>query len=449
MLKMSEPDRPVLSVVGLGKLGAPFAACFASRGFTVLGTDADPQKVNQIRRGQAPVEEPGLQDLMEERAQSLTGVENTEEAVLNSDVTFIVVPTPTDLSGMYSLEYVLRACRDVAAALRRKSVFHLVIVSSTVMPGSMDSEIRPELERCSGKRCGIDFGLCYNPEFVALGSVVRDFLHPDLVLIGESDGRSGEMLEKIYHQVCETKAAIVRTNFTNAELGKLAVNTFITTKISFANTMARLCENLRSADVESVTSILGSDSRIGPKYLKGAVAYGGPCFPRDNRALAAFARQLGLRAEIAEATESFNRHQSDYLSQLVQNWLPEDGRVGILGLSYKPLTYVAEESAGVLLATKLCEKGKRVCAYDPAALENARLLLPTSVQLCHSAELCIGQSDVVVIATPWKQFQDIPAEVFRREKSPRVLIDCWRILRGRDLDGTVHIALGMSLCQPS
>jgi UDPglucose 6-dehydrogenase len=200
--------------------------------------------------------------------------------------------------------------------------------------------------------------MCYNPEFIALGSVIRDFLNPDFVLIGESDERSGQVLEGIYRQVCENDPPIVRMNFINAELTKLAVNTFVTTKISFANMLARICERLPGADVDVVTRALGLDSRIGAKYLKGAVSYGGPCFPRDNLALIATARKVGAPADIAEATDRFNRWQVGWLADLVWAYLPEGGVVGILGLAYKPNTDVVEESVGLLLAGELGARGK-------------------------------------------------------------------------------------------
>ena len=175
------------------------------------------------------------------------------------------------------------------------------------MPGSTGGTLLPALEEHSGKKCGTDFGLCYNPEFIALGSVIRDMLNPDMILIGESDARSGEILEELYQGVCESNPRIQRMNFVNAELTKLSVNTFVTTKISYANMLAQVCETLPGADVDVVTSAIGCDTRIGQKYLKGALGYGGPCFPRDNVAFSALARANGAPALLAEATDQLNR----------------------------------------------------------------------------------------------------------------------------------------------
>ena len=359
------------SVVGLGKLGAPLAACLAAKGMRVYGVDTDPRKVEAIRQGQAPIFEPGLEELIRACDGRLTAGSDIEEAVRGSEITFVVVATPSEGDGGFSLRYVLPICKAIGRALRSKSEFHLVVLTSTVMPGMTGGPVRSKLEQASGKRVGRDFGLCYGPEFIALGSVIRDFLNPDFVLIGESETRSGAMLEAIYKDVCEKTPYVARMNFVNAEITKLAVNTFVTTKISFANMLARICEKVPEADVDVVTSALGLDTRIGAKYLKGAISYGGPCFPRDNHALTALARQLHAPADLAQATDRFNRSQLKWLADLVQQHTAEEGTAGILGLTYKPNTDVVEEAVGTLLAQELGERGVRVIVYDPIGSKNS------------------------------------------------------------------------------
>lgn len=418
---------PRVSIVGLGKLGAPMAACFAHRGLTTFGVDVDSHKVEALNRGAAPVYEPRLQELIETSAGRLTATTDLPRAVLCSDVTFIVVATPSEKHGGFSLQYVLQAAEQIGAALREKDDYHLVVLTSTVMPGATGGELLPLLEARSGKKCGTDFGLCYSPEFIALGSVVRDFLNPDFVLIGESDARAGEMLAAIYRQVCENNPPAARMNFVNAELAKISVNTFVTTKITFANMLARICEKLPGADVDVVTGALGLDSRIGRKYLTGAIAYGGPCFPRDNLALGALARELDAPAVLAEATDRFNRRQIQWLSELVKSRLPSAGSVGILGLSYKPNSDVVEEAPGLLLAQALAQAGVRVVAYDPVALPNAARVLDSSVSYATSLNECIRQTNVVIVTTPWEEFRRLTLDDFGGESAPRVLIDCWRL----------------------
>jgi UDPglucose 6-dehydrogenase len=217
-------------------------------------------------------------------------------------------------------------------------------------------------------------------------------------------------------------------NWVNAELTKIAVNTFVTTKISYANMLAEICERLPGADVDSVTAALGLDSRIGRKYLRGALGYGGPCFPRDNVAFASLARGLGARADIAEATDQLNRHQIDRLAALAAKLLNGGGRVGILGLSYKPDTAVIEESQGVALAARLSEERGEVYVHDPMALPNAMAVLLDKVVPMRSAEECVKAVDLLVITTPWKQFGEIPVSAFARTQSRLQVLDCWRTL---------------------
>jgi len=432
-----------LSVIGLGKLGLPLAACVASRGFRVVGADADLRKVEAVANGVPTIFEPGLADLLQATGDRLTSTHDTEAAVAASDVTFVVVPTPSEPDGGFSLQYVLSACESIGRALRAKESFHLVVLTSTVMPGSTEAVVRATLEQASGKRCGQDFGLCYSPEFIALGSVIHDFLNPDFLLIGESDPRSGDILETVYKRVCQSGPPIARMNFINAELAKLAVNTFVTTKITFANMLARFCERLPGADVDVVTSAIGLDSRIGRKYLKGAIGYGGPCFPRDNVALTALGSRIGAPVLLAEATDTANREEVGRLADLVTDKLPPSGTVGLLGLAYKPNTDVTEESQGLLLAQELVKRGIPTVLYDPAALDGVAETLDGRATIAPSTAECIEQSDVVVITTPWEEFSHIPIESLARQGTPRVLVDCWRILDTAEIGSVVdYVPLG-------
>jgi UDPglucose 6-dehydrogenase len=434
-----------VSVIGLGKLGAPMAVCFAARGFTVQAVDLNPQKVDAISRGVPPVHEPGLAELLAECRERITATKDIESAVIASDVTFVVVATPSEADGGFSLRYAVPSCESIGRALRTKSAYHVVVVTSTVMPGSMGGPIKSALERASGKRCGVDFGLCYNPEFIALGTVIRDFYYPDFLLIGESDTRAGDVLSEIYKRTCKNSPALARMNWINAEITKLSVNTYITTKISYANMLARLCEKLPEADVNVVTDALGLDSRIGAKYLKGAVSYGGPCFPRDNRAMAALAARVGASSGLAEATDIFNRAQIKSLAETVKSYLSESCAIGILGLTYKPNTDVVEESFGLLLAQELSSANLPVIVYDPFG-DAARVLKNyKNIRVASSAQECIAESRVVVLATPWQEFRDLRPALWARPgySEPRVVIDCWRALGHLDgVNGLHYVKLG-------
>ncbi len=413
-----------VAVIGLGKLGAPLTAVLASCGHHVVGVDINPAAVAALNAGRAPVTEPGLQERLDQAGGRLRATTDFTDAILATDISFVVVPTPSGPDGTFSNRFVLDAVRRIGAALRGGGHYHVISITSTVMPGSTGGEIRAALEEASGLIVGDGVGLTYNPEFIALGTVVRDLLHPDMVLIGESDPRAGDVLEGVYKLTVPEGTPVQRMNWVSAELTKIAVNTYVTTKISYANMIAEMCERLPGADADVVTRALGNDSRIGPKYLKGALGYGGPCFPRDNVALAALARNLGLRADVAEATDAVNRRQVARVVSLAQRLALPGETVAVLGLSYKPDTPVVEESQGLMIARALAEAGHAVLVSDPMALDRAAAVLGDAATPVRDAADAVARAAVVVVTTPDRHFAALPAGCF----AGKTVIDCWRIL---------------------
>jgi UDPglucose 6-dehydrogenase len=428
-----------VSVIGLGRLGTPLVAVLANAGHEVTGVDVRTDAVEALSAGRSPVDEPGVADLLERNRRRVRATTDVA-TVAASDVTFIVVPTPSLPSGLFSNQRVIDATTAVGSALKGGAAYHVVIVTSTVAPRSMDAEIRPALERASGRTVGESIGLCYNPKFIALGSVVRDLTRPDFVLIGESDGRAGAVVETIHRSFIAERGQVRRMSCINAEIAKLAVNTFVTTKISYANMLAELCERLPGADVDVVTGAVGLDRRVGPSYLKGAVGYGGPCFPRDNAAFAAVGASVGVNAALAVATDAMNRHQ---LSRLVEIVLAHttDGtnRVGVLGLSYKTDTSVVEESPGLLLANRLARGGFPVTVFDPAAGDEARPQLEASIAIAPSMAACLDGSDVVLVMVPWAEFRALPLILTAKPRTALVVVDCWRLFDRDSFDGLARL----------
>lgn len=433
-----------ISVVGLGKLGAPMAAVLASAGHRVIGVDLNDRAVRTINEGRAPVSETGLDDLMRDVTDRLSATTDVRQAVANTDVTFVIVATPSEPGGEFSLKYALPAMQEIGAALAEKDGYHLVVLTSTVMPGTTGGPVRLALETASGKQAGVEFGLCYSPEFIALGSVIRDLRNPDFLLIGESDPRAGDLLLETYTSVCENDPPSARMNYTNAEITKLAVNTFVTTKISYANMLAQVCERLPSANVDVVTSALGMDSRIGPKYLKGGAGYGGPCFPRDNRAFAALAADVGADAWLAQATDRQNVAQVTWVAAEVRRRLRPGERVAVLGLAYKTNTNIAEESHGLNLTRALAEAGIDVVAHDFAAVGQADgLLADLGDRVTITSELAedLWGASVIVVATPWSQYRTLLEGLHAQAGGP-VVLDCWRLLSAAG-DDPSYIAVGV------
>ena len=436
-----------VSVFGIGKLGFPIVACLASKGYKVIGVDVDPKIIEAVNERKPFIYEPGLAELLSESA-DLSATSDYRYAIENSDITFIVVPTPSQEDGSFSTKYVEAVAEQIATGLKDKNNFQIVVLTSTVLPGATEGVVKPLLEKISGKRCGWDFGLCYSPEFIALGSIIRDFMNPDVILIGESDPKSGESLAEVYQTVCNNNPPIVRTTIHNAELAKISLNAFVTMKISFANTLAELCERIPGGDAEAVSRLLGFDSRIGRKYLSGALAYGGPCFPRDNKAFTSFAQRIGCQARLAEATDKENEHQNERIVELVKQKISDirGKSIAILGLTYKPDTDVIEESAAIKIADTLLRIGARLSVYDPAGMENARKILGEgAIRYANSVKECLQDADFCILATPWNEFKSLKPEDFTAAMKQPVLLDCWRIFDRFEFSQKMeYLAIGLS-----
>lgn len=417
-----------ISVIGLGKLGSPILAACAHRGFEVVGLDVNKMFVELVNQSKAPVDEPKLTETIEKNKGRITATTDYNKAILETDISFVIVPTPSKKSGAFSNKYVLSAVRNIGKALSNKGRFHVVVIVSTVLPTSCDKEIIPAIEKISAKKAGLDFGVCYNPEFIALGSVIDNLLSPDLVLIGESDEKSGEIMEKFYKKFCINKPRVFRMNLVNAEIAKIALNSYITTKISFANTLAELCQNIPGGDVDQITSAIGQDSRVGNKYFKGGLPFGGPCFPRDNRAFSYFANKQKIKTPLATATDVVNKRMSSSLINQIVGATNPRKKIGILGLSYKKDTDVVEESPGIKVANVLAGRGLEVYVWDPKSLTSAKKLLTSKVKISRSLEDCVDCSEIIVIMTPWDEFKNIRLNRLKRKNEKPILLDCWKIL---------------------
>ena len=417
-----------ISVFGLGKLGASMAGAFASKGFLVTGVDVNHEVVRALNEGRAPVPEPGLQELIQTHRNNLRATLSAEEAIGASEISFVIVPTPSDHDGSFSLQYAKHAFRGIGQALRGKQAYHTVVMTSTVLPGATRYGLLPVLERESGKQCGRDFGLCYNPEFIALGSVLRDFLNPDFYLLGQFDEKSGDMLEVVHHRVSESRAPVKRMSLENAELAKIAVNSFVTMKISFANLMAELCEKLPGGDVDVVSDALGMDRRIGRKYLTGGLGFGGPCFPRDNMALEFMGRMFGLDTRLLRANHEYNRGLATRISEKIVTLLPAGSTVAVLGLAYKPHTPVVEESPGVAICRALADGGFRVIGHDPLAVGEAGGILRYHAVLTSDLFEALENADAVVVTTPDPAYLQIVPNDISPKSQPILVLDPWRCL---------------------
>ncbi|MDI1248199.1 MAG: nucleotide sugar dehydrogenase [Lacunisphaera sp.] len=433
-----------VSVIGLGKLGGSMAAGMASRGLNVIGVDVNRHAVEAVNAGKAPVQETGLGEMIAANQERIRATLSTEEAVLGSDISFVIVPTPSDERGAFTLQYARFAFKSLGQALKKKKGYHVIVLTSTVLPGATRHGLLPILEQESGKKCGPDFGLCYNPEFIALGSVIRDFLNPDFYLLGESDPRAGDLLEQVHRRVSQNNAPVKRMSLENAELAKIAVNSYVTMKISFANMLADFCEHLPGGDVDVVSDALGMDKRIGRKYLTGGFGFGGPCFPRDNVALNFMGGQLGVDSSLLKTNDDYNRGISKRYIEKLQADLPKGANVAVLGLAYKPLSHVIEESPGIYLCRALSEAGYRVIGHDNLAAPYAETALKMSALVTDSLDEALKDADVVLVTTTDKSYTALTADHLLRGRPAITVIDFWRCLKHLAADPRIrYVPIGL------
>jgi UDPglucose 6-dehydrogenase len=381
---------PRLAVCGLGKLGACIASVFAASGFKTIGLEIDDKKVRAINGHRSPVQEPDLDNYLklEEVTENLRATNSVIDTVRNSDICFFVTPTPSNADGSFDHTMLLNAITSVAHVVedhhRRNYTF---VVNSTVMPGFLFGKVMPTLERIVGD---LNFHLAYKPELIALGTVIRDLLYPDVLLIGADTDETGERLEHFYRQIVLHDCQARRMSLVEAELAKISLNCAVTMKISFANQVANVARKL-GANPLKVLGAVGLDHRVGHAALKPGLPFGGPCFPRDNRMFQHIASKLGVRAPLAEATDLVNKSM---LKQVIAE-LPERGTVGILGLAYKPGTPIMEESAGSWWLQVLKSRGHhQVLAHDPEAAH------PNTLEE-------VLDCDIILVACLWPDYKKI------------------------------------------
>jgi UDPglucose 6-dehydrogenase len=425
---------PKISVIGVGYVGLCTSVGFASRGFSVTASDVDKAKISKISSGTAPFHEPCLEELLKKAVKDgfLKALPSkTEQAIFDSDLTFIAVGTPSLSDGSIDLKYIESAAKEIGKALRKKNAYHVVIVKSTVVPGTTQGIVQASLEKESGKVCGKDFGLCMNPEFLRQGNVFEDLFNPDRLVIGEFDKKSGDKVAALYENFYGEKLPqIIRTSLATAELIKYASNSFLAAKISFINTMANLCEKIPGADVKVVASAMGLDKRIGGLFLNAGLGYGGSCFPKDIKALIACAKSLGYPLELLEEVEHVNHEQPlkavSYAKELVGSSL-KGKQVAILGLAFKADTDDMREARVIPIVNQLLKEGAKVKAYDPVAIEVAKGIFGDKIVYAKSTFECLKDADCAILVNEWEEFKKLKPEDFTGAMRNAALVDGRRI----------------------
>ena len=422
-----------LTIIGTGYVGLVTGACLAEKGHWVTCVDVDTERVTALNEGRAPIFEIGLAELLKRHVgQRLTATTDLASAVRQAEATFIAVGTPFDGRNI-DLTAVLTVARQIGIALRGSPGYHLVVVKSTVVPGTTDTHVRAALEAASGSTAGSDFGLAMNPEFLSEGQAVEDCLRPDILVLGGIDEESIRRLEAVYVDFPDARR--VRTNTRTAELIKFTSNALLATLISFSNEIGNLAAAVGDIDAEDVLHAVHmnryfhdrNDDGLPPitSFLRAGCGFGGSCLPKDVRSLIARGREIGQPMHLLDAVARINDEQPGQLIRLVEKHWPDLSgvRVTVLGLSFKPGTNDVRKSPAFPLMHALLSRGARLTAYDPVAMPEARRAFDDSrLQYAPSLVAALADVDVVIVVTPWDEFRIVPDLIRGRDPEP-VLVD--------------------------
>lgn len=413
-----------ITIVGTGYVGLVSGACFAEMGIDVTCVDVDKAKIDRLNRGEIPIYEPGLEELVLRNAADGRLHFTTElgDSLDASDAVFLAVGTPPDEDGSADLKYVLAVAREIGSKMNR----YVVVVTKSTVPVGTSRKVKAAVAGELARR-GVDiqFDVASNPEFLKEGAAIKDFMTPDRVVVGVESERARTIMEQIYKPFMLSNYRMIFTDVPSAEMIKYAANSMLATRISFMNDIANLCE-IVGADVNMVRKGIGSDTRIGPKFLYPGCGYGGSCFPKDVKALIRTAESHGYSMDVLKAVESVNERQKSVLFRKLSRYYGGDlaGRtIAMWGLAFKPETDDMREAPSLVVIDLLLKAGCRVRAFDPVAMDEARRRLGDSVIYCDSMYDALEGADALLLLTEWKQFRVPSWETVRRAMHRPLVID--------------------------
>ncbi|WP_049997843.1 UDP-glucose 6-dehydrogenase AglM [Halococcus sediminicola] len=420
-----------VSVVGSGYVGTTVAACLADLGHRVTAIDIDTDIVDTINAGETPIHEPGLAELVETHAGTKLTATTDHAALRETDITFLALQTPSREDGSIDLGALEAGTRDVGEALAEKEGYHLVVVKSTVIPGTVEERLEPLLEEVSGKKAGQEFGVAVNPEFQSQGSAVADFMGPDKLVFGAEDERALDRLDELYEPLVADNDGIpiVETGRREAMMVKYANNVFLAGKISLINELGNLCKEF-GVDSYEVAEAIGLDERISSQFLRSGVGWGGSCFPKDTDALRAAGREAGYTPELLDSVVAVNDGQPRRMLELLERHIDvEDRRIAVLGLAFKPGTDDIRGSRATLVIDELLDRGAEVAAYDPVASDAMAEKFP-DVEYVESAGAALTDAHGALVVTDWDEFAALDGEFDDMEQ--QIVVDGRRIVDSRD-----------------
>ena len=426
-----------IAIVGTGYVGLVTGACFADTGVNVTCVDVDENKVEALKQGRVPIYEPGLDELVAKnyKAGRLKFTTSLEEVLNGQDVVFCAVGTPPDEDGSADLKYVLQVARTIGQHLNK----YLVVVTKSTVPVGTASKIRNAINEELAKRgADVEFDVASNPEFLKEGSAIKDFMSPDRVVIGVDSDRAKAILTRLYKPFMVVNFRVIFMDIPSAEMTKYAANSMLATRISFMNDIANLCE-LVGADVNMVRAGIGSDNRIGRKFLYAGCGYGGSCFPKDVKALVKTASDCGYPMEVLQAVESVNERQKSILFRKLQRVFGDEPLAGktitLWGLAFKPETDDMREAPALVMIDLLKKAGCKVRAYDPIAMDECKRRVGDAVTYCDNMYDALDGTEALLLITEWKQFRLPDWNEVKRRMKRHLVIDGRNIFDAAEMTG--------------
>ncbi len=426
-----------IAIVGTGYVGLVTGACFADTGVNVTCVDVDGNKVEALKQGRVPIYEPGLDELVAKnyKAGRLKFTTSLEEVLNGQDVVFCAVGTPPDEDGSADLKYVLQVARTIGQHLNK----YLVVVTKSTVPVGTASKIRNAINEELAKRgADVEFDVASNPEFLKEGSAIKDFMSPDRVVIGVDSDRAKAILTRLYKPFMVVNFRVIFMDIPSAEMTKYAANSMLATRISFMNDIANLCE-LVGADVNMVRAGIGSDNRIGRKFLYAGCGYGGSCFPKDVKALVKTASDCGYPMEVLQAVESVNERQKSILFRKLQRVFGDEPLAGktitLWGLAFKPETDDMREAPALVMIDLLKKAGCKVRAYDPIAMDECKRRVGDAVTYCDNMYDALDGTEALLLLTEWKQFRLPDWNEVKRRMKRHLVIDGRNIFDAAEMTG--------------
>ena len=436
-----------IGIIGLGFVGLSFAAVLTSKGHSIIGVDTDKEKLEKIKNGIVPFYEPKLQSILKKALKKDLKVSSSISDVEKCSLIFVTVGTPQKRSGEIDLTMVKNVIDKIGKLLSKTQHKPIIIIKSTVIPGTTRDVILSILQRVSGKKVGKDFGLVTNPEFLRETMAVHDTLYPHVIVLGGDNNSFLKKVKRFYYNL-HHNVPIVLTNYGTAEIIKYANNSFLATKISFINQIASICEEIPGANIDDVARTIGLDPRIGNLFLDAGPGYGGSCLPKDIKAIINFSDKIGVDSTLLRTVERRNKQQINNLSKLVKRCFIEKikgKKITVLGIAFKPETDDIRDSVGIGLVKRLLKLGAKITIHDPKALENARKIFHDNAKYVKSIPAALKDCQCAIIMTQWKDYETINNKTIKR-MAKKFIIDSRRILSNKNLNAKYYaIGLGQKV----